>query len=107
MTACALPNDDFRYAYGKPGQAPELELIQTQADVVYTPWPGIGRYIWSTLMFRNGAYGYELHASIDKLTENARPEGTLTVYKGDEILSSKSCDTATLTESLWDLEARF
>lgn len=62
-----LQNDGFSYAYGSPGQAPELTLTALITDGVYRPWSGFGRSIWESLTLRNNEYAYEVGMSFDKI----------------------------------------
>ncbi len=107
VTVCEMGDGLLRYAYGKPGQEPEMELMLTPREVTYTPWPGIGRYIWSSLSFPNGEYAYEVSYSFDRNTAGAETEGTLVVMKGGDILATKECQPGTLEQYLDDLESLF
>jgi hypothetical protein len=66
VTICDLPNGQYLYQYGKPGQAPELEIQSRQEEVVYTPWNGMGSAIWARLGFHNKGYFYDVSRSIQK-----------------------------------------
>jgi len=106
VTICDLPNGQYLYRYGKPGQAPELEIQSKQEDVVYTPWNGVGSAIWARLGFRNKGYFYDVGRSIQKGGES-QPEGFLDIYEpgNDTPIGTKQCQTGTVQgdlDGLWD-----
>ncbi len=106
VTICDLPNNQYLYTYGKPGQTPELEIQRGQSEVVYTPWNGVGSAIWARLGFRNKGYFYDVSRSIQKGGESP-PEGSVEIYKtgNDTPIASKHCQTGTVLgdlDGLWD-----
>ncbi len=108
VSVCALPGGDYLYVYGRPGRA-ELELKRSPRAVEYTPWTGIGRYLWARLGFRNGAYFYDVGFSVDRLTENARAEGQVEIYKGNRNspISTKYCRPGSVVSRLDEIWNRF
>ncbi len=106
VTICDLPDKQYLYQYGKPGQTPELSLQRSQSEVVYTPWNGVGNSIWARLGFRNKGYLYDVGRSIQKGGESP-PEGYLDIYEPgkDTPIASKQCQAGTVRgdlDSLWD-----
>ena len=104
---CRHEDDSFHYAYGKPGQTPELELRHPKDRVVYTPWNGIGSAFWARLAFDNGSHLYEVGYSARK-DGRAPVEGFLDVFeRGNETpIASKTCRPGTVEtrlEELWDV----
>ena len=91
VTVC-LSGADVTYAYGKPGQPPELTLTAAPADGVYTPWNGIGRYVYDSITFPNAGYAYEVWQSVDKMTPDAGLEYGVNVMQGDALLKNLTCD---------------
>lgn len=78
------------YRYGLLGR-PELELTEPYGALDYEPWPGVGRSIWETVTFYNGAYSYSVYISVDRMDENVAPEGGVAVRKGEEVVASLTC----------------
>ena len=105
---CLHEDDSYHYAYGKPGQAPELELRHSASRVSYTPWNGIGRAFWARLAFNNGGYRYDVGYSV--LKDGSAPmEGVLDVYEpGNETpIATKFCRPGTVESRLDELWQRF
>lgn len=104
VSTCQSGDGLFVYRYGKPGQEPELTLSATPAEVDYTPWNGVGRYIWATLTFDNKGYRYQLAYSVDKNTSTE--EGFLNVFEpgADEPSFSRSCRPGSIDGSLDGLD---
>ena len=107
------------YSFGPKGR-PELTIAEPLETVDFTPWPGIGRYIWETVAFRNAGFTYQIHTSVER-----GPDATtglvadLTVFDGDAEIALLACDMDTATNSLdriydlkaeigqcWDMESR-
>ena len=86
--------EDFTYAFGPRG-APELRLSVPMAAGTVTPWPGVGRAIWSSVGFPNAGHVYEVWASVDRLTENPVPEAGVNVLRGDDLLAQIECQPGT------------
>lgn len=106
ITICDVPNEQYLYQYGKPGQPPELQIQSSQKDVVYTPWNGVGNAIWARLGFRNKGYLYDVGRSIEKGGQSP-PEGFLDIYEpgNDTPIATKQCQTGTVQgdlDGLWD-----
>ncbi|MDF2232296.1 hypothetical protein P2H44_06980 [Albimonas sp. CAU 1670] len=80
----------FRYAFG-PADAPELTLEEPFSAGTVTPWNGVGRAIWESVAFRNGAYVYEAWHALDRLTEDPALEGGVDVLKGETLVASLTC----------------
>lgn len=104
VQVCQGGDGSFTYSYGKPGIAPELELLRSADEVNLQPWNGIGRYIWATLTFDNSGYRYQVAYSADKNT--GMEEGYLNVFEpdADEPSFSKACRAGTVEGMLLDLE---
>lgn len=83
---------EIGYAYGPRGAAPELRLVRDVAEIENRPWPGIGRTLWEETTFRNDGYAYLVHISVDRLDENATPEGGVIVLRGGATLARVDCD---------------
>ncbi len=106
VTICDLPDDRYLYRYGKPGKTPELEIRSSQAEVVYTPWNGVGSAIWARLGFRNKGYLYDVGRSIQK-GGGSQPEGFIDIYEpgNDTPIATKQCQPGTVQgdlDGLWD-----
>lgn len=100
VTVCRGGDGVFRYAYGKPGQVPELELVRNRDELHFEPWPGIGRFIWESLTFQNGGYRYQVAYSVDKNT--GVEDGFLNVFEpgADEPVVARTCRPGTLENRL-------
>lgn len=104
VTVCDMADGRFRYAYGKPGKTPELDLMRSKGQVTYTPWNGMGSSVWAALRFDNEAYGYEVGFSTEK-REDAVPTGWLSITKNGTEIAFKDCRAGTVEtalEALWD-----
>ncbi len=102
------------YAFGKAGQAADLELTAPVAELSYTPWPGIGRSIWEEVSFENKGITYMLWTSFDKIMaiedENGQRQGDplsagLSVLKGEEELARLVCDRGSIDTRIDELLA--
>ena len=91
LEVCAEPKG-FTYSFG-PWGAPELRLAAPYAAGPVTPWPGVGRSVWSSVRFRAEGYAYDVWLSVDRLTENAAPEGGVDVLSlpDEEPVASIAC----------------
>lgn len=122
LEVCLDPSDPpaFTYAYGPPG-SPELTLRAPLSAGPVRPWNGVGRSLWESVEFTNGAYAYEVWHALDRLTEDAPLEAGVTVLKDGQVLASLSCapgpettvapifalsDAMTEAGWTWDLDAR-
>ena len=106
LTICDMPDGQYLYQYGKPGQSPELEIRSTQEEVVYTPWNGMGSTIWARLGFRNKGYFYDVGRGIQKGGASP-PWGFVDIYEpgNDKAIATKDCQTGTVVgdlDGLWD-----
>lgn len=95
-----LQGDVLIYRFGAPGRSAELLLARKVEDVGMTPWNGIGRYLWEEISVRNGAYGYTVHYSIDRLAQGA-PKVTagILVSKAGQTLADLSCNAGSVRQS--------
>ncbi len=85
-----LDGEEVIYRFGPP-DAPALTLSAPISEVAHQPWPGIGRAIWESTTFQNGAFSYEVHGSFDKLDQIS--DGGVTVRKNGREIASLSCDS--------------
>jgi hypothetical protein len=95
------------YQFGPKGN-PELILSHPLETVAYTPWLGIGRAIWESVVFENEGVTYEVWSSFDRMDENAVLEGGVNVIEGNKLLASLTCDKGSVgsaLDSLGDLKA--
>ena len=98
--------DALVYTFGPEGK-PELTLTEPLETLDFTPWPGIGRYYWDAVRFRNAGFTYEIYSSIER-----GPDATtgrlaeLSVLEGDTELARLTCDegTAGSLEMIYDLK---
>lgn len=111
MELCLTGDGMLAYAYGKPGAAPELELFMDVAEADYRPWSGIGRTMWYDITLPNGAYGYTLWWSAERVFEETAADevqvteaGGITVSRGGETLAELTCLPETITEGFVFLE---
>ena len=96
VTVC-VTDDEATYEFGPTGDVPDLTLAEPVSTVAYTPWPGVGRAIWETVTFQNGAYRYEVYAGIDRNPDGEPPYGGVIVRKGDQELTDLTCDLGSVT----------
>ncbi len=88
------------YNFG-PEEKPELSIAEPLQTVQFTPWPGMGRYMWETVTFTNRNYAYEVWTSIER-----GPEATtglvaaVTVYKDGNEIARLECDEGTPSNAL-------
>lgn len=98
---------EVTYSFGPPG-APELQLSETASEIVYRPWPGIGRTIYEEVEFRNDGYLYTVSAGVvrefDDTNEEVIPHpfGGVIVSRGTEEIAQLTCDE-TEVEFLWTM----
>jgi hypothetical protein len=107
------------YNFGDP-ERPELSIAEPLQTAAFTPWNGIGRYIWETLAFRNAGYTYEVWTSAERGPEATEGlTGGITVLQGDQTIAQLTCDPGTPNQSLdviyelkqsigqcWDFDSR-
>ena len=101
MELC-LDQGSLHYQFGAVGK-PELELTRDVEQVVYTPWPGIGRTMWEELSFENEGVTYQFSSYAEKLMEEGTEDdlalGTdLNVLRGEKLLAQFSCDPAQVSD---------
>ncbi len=62
-----MTGERTRYAYGRAGQTPELEISRRfGAGAEFTPWPGVGGSIWESIRFTNSDVIYEVYAGLER-----------------------------------------
>jgi len=92
--------DTIHYRFGAPDQPPELALSSPVADIGYTPWPGIGRAIWESVIFPNNGHVYEVFAGFDRMIQEYDPEnpafGGVHVLRDDLVIAELRCAPETL-----------
>ena len=107
------------YNFG-PVDRPELSIATPLETVDFTPWQGVGRYIWETVAFQNEGYTYEVWTSVERGPEATTGlTGAVTVYDGETEVARLDCDEGSPSNSLdsiytlkeaigqcWDFEAR-
>ena len=98
-----IGSDAFTYAYGPKG-APELSLSVPMSAGTVTPWPGVGRAIWSAVGFPNAGYTYEVWNSVDRDPDNINPMGGVNVLQGDAMIAQIVCLPGTVTAAAFTLE---
>lgn len=54
------------YSYGSIGQAPDLILSETIANLDFRPWSGLGKAIVESVIFYNQGYSYEVVGGFDR-----------------------------------------
>jgi hypothetical protein len=88
------------YRFGPEGK-PDLTITEPLETVTFTPWPGVGRYIWETLAFRNQGFTYEIWTSVERGPEAVTGlQAAVTVFEGDTEIARLTCDEGTPTNSL-------
>jgi hypothetical protein len=88
------------YNFG-PEEKPELSLAEPLETVAFTPWPGIGRYIWETVTFTNQGYSYEVWTSVERGPDATTGlEAAVTVRQGEDVIAQLACDPGTPSNSL-------
>ncbi len=101
MSVCYTA-DMATYRYGPLGQKPDLVLSSPMLELAYQPWSGVGRDIWENVSFTNDGYRYEVGAGTPRLFSEADaanpppPYASVTVLKGDTILTTLDCTTESL-----------
>ena len=96
-----LEGDMFSYRFGTEKTA-DLELTAELEDA-YTPWAGVGRYIYESVSFENEGFDYSVYFSVDRNDLEANPELGLIVTKGDEEIARLDCDPKEGNSALFDL----
>jgi len=87
--------DALVYSFGPEGK-PELTITEPLETLDFTPWPGIGRYYWDAVRFRNAGFTYEIYSSIER-----GPDATtgrlaeLSVMEGETEVARLTCDEGT------------
>jgi len=108
VTVCERADGRMVYRYGRPGGAPELELVRRPDQLVMRPWNGIGSYYWAYLGFVNQSYRYEVGYNVRRGDGSDPVLGTLEVYKGDSAapIVSRTCIEASLVHRLDEITQR-
>lgn len=83
LSVCA-GTEMFTYSFGT-GEPPEMEMSIPFAEAEVTPWPGIGRSVWSSIRFRKGSHSYEVWASAEKDSDDPAGGGVIVSQNGKEI----------------------
>lgn len=101
MELC-LDGGSLQYQFGAAGKV-ELTLTRDVEQVLYTPWPGIGRTMWEELSFENEGVTYQFSSYAEKLMEEGTEDdlalGTdLNVLRGETLLAQFSCDPAQVSD---------
>jgi hypothetical protein len=79
----------------------ELSIAEPLETIEFTPWPGIGRYIWEKVAFPNKGYTYEVHTSVERDPEATTGlTGSINVMQGDDMVANLDCDPGTASNSL-------
>jgi hypothetical protein len=88
------------YRFGPEGR-PELTLTEPLETADFTPWPGIGRYYWQTLAFRNDGYTYEIWTSVERGPDATTGiEAAVTVLQGETEVARLDCNPGTAATTL-------
>lgn len=88
------------YNFG-PRAKPELSIAEPLETVAFTPWPGVGRYMWETVDFRNGRFTYRVYTSVERGPEATTGlTGAVTVFEWETEIAYLECDAGTPTTSL-------
>jgi hypothetical protein len=88
------------YQFG-PKDKWELSIAEPLETIDFTPWPGIGRYIWETVAFRNEGYTYEVRTSAERGPDATDGlQGGVHVLQGDATVAEVTCDPGTPSNSL-------
>jgi hypothetical protein len=99
-----IAGDTIRYSYGKPGLRPELILSEPITTVAHQPWGGVGRAIWEATTLHNGAFSYEIYASVDRMAEENPESGGVSVYNGNQHVTDVACDVGQIDLTLWAVQ---
>lgn len=76
------------YAYGKPGQTPELALSVPRKAASTYQWPGAGRWMSYSVSIPNGSTEYRVFWGMDRLDEDHAIEAGIVVsMRGREVAS--------------------
>ncbi len=67
-----LTSQSLTYSFGPRG-APEITLTDAIRDVAYSPWPGVGGYIFDSVTFTNRGTSYEVWTSLER-NPDKRPD---------------------------------
>ena len=95
-----ITGDRVTYRFG-PHTAPDLRLSAPIKEVAHQPWPGIGRAIWESTTFRNGAFSYEVYGAYDKIDQTSN--GGVTVTEQGREIAALTCDSGTAELGLFAL----
>jgi hypothetical protein len=88
------------YTFGPEGK-PDLSIAEPLETVDFTPWPGMGRYIWEAVAFRNAGFTYEVWSSVERGADaTTGREAAVTVFEGDTEIARPVCDAGSITGSL-------
>lgn len=93
-----LSGMEVSYRFGPPDK-PELHLTTSLIRADYTPWPGVGRAIFESLVFDNQGWRYEPFFVIDRLAANPQLEGGVSVLRDNELVTQVLCQPGTVTEN--------
>lgn len=96
-----IGGDQISYAYGRPGQPPELRLTEPVASVAHQPWNGVGRSIWEATTFFNPGHAYEVFISVDRMAEGQPTASGVSVQRGGAEVARVDCDPGTDRMTLW------
>ncbi|TNE68993.1 hypothetical protein [Celeribacter ethanolicus] len=106
LLQCEFPNgkgvvlsaheNGVSYRFGHPGQSPDLALERPYAEVVVTPWPGVGGAIWEELRLTNGDVSYVLWGALDRMTDDHEMTGGIVVERNGKELARFDCVPETL-----------
>ena len=88
------------YAFGAPGQPPELRFERPRPAVRITPWNGMGHTYWSHLELDNGAWTYRLSASYERGDPVAPGQGSLTVLRAGQEARRLVCEPYSVRERI-------
>ncbi|MFC0322805.1 hypothetical protein ACFFHT_04420 [Gallibacterium melopsittaci] len=86
-------NGHYEYSFGKPGK-PELYFSNTVAEVEQRSqkWNGVGATYWEEYNLQNGDYSYVVYKAVDRMTEEHKLEGGVTVSKNGKELATVKCE---------------
>jgi hypothetical protein len=106
MVELCHANDALVYSFGPEGK-PELTIAEPLETLDFTPWPGIGRYYWDAVRFRDAGFTYEVYSSIERGPDaTTGREAAVTVLDGETEIARLDCDpdTASSLEMIYDLK---
>jgi len=99
-----LNGPDALYRFGSTGKRPDLEVTTPVSALEYLPWPGIGRDIWETVTFSNGAFRYEVATGFSRIPQDddgsdaGQPPvyGSVHVTENGAAIADLQCDAGTV-----------